>query len=264
VLSNLVALGLFTAKDRKTVPNYPHTISYDNPSGRRKLWIDPDWGYIYYRDLDADDLNIAEGVPDEKRAFQLATNLLPKLGISSALLARKPNSSDLLTQQIEATAMLWRRPGGGPPYATNLHTRGIIFLRALDGVDFERWVRGGCTIEFGSHAKVSKIEANWRKLKRDKLYPVATPDQIIKWIREGKAFYLPARDWPQAEPSSPSKLTITKVTPYYYAEAHGEFHEPNGSVYPFARLEARFDTSSTNEPTVIFCPILGEKPMGHQ
>src|ERR1017187_6763006 len=116
VLSNLVALGLFTAKDRKTVPNYPHTISYDNPSGRRKLWIDPDWGYIYYRDLDADDLNIAEGVPDEKRAFQLATNLLPKLGISSALLARKPNSSDLLTQQIEATAMLWRRPGGGPPY----------------------------------------------------------------------------------------------------------------------------------------------------
>jgi len=261
VLSNLMALGSFTAKDRKNVPNYPHFISCKDPSEKRSLWLDPDWGYISYRDLDADDLNIAEGVPDEKRAFQLATNLLPKLGISSALLARKPNSSDLLTQQIEATAMLWRRPGGGRPYATNLHTRGIIFLRALDGVDFERWVRGGCTIEFGSHAKVSKIEANWRKLKRDKLYPLATPDQIIRWIREGKASYVPARDWPQGEAPPPRKLTITKVTPYYYAEGHGEFEKPNGRVYPFAKLEARFDTGSTNEPTYIFCPILEEKPV---
>jgi hypothetical protein len=265
VVSNLMALGSFTTKDRKEVPNYPHTRFYVDRSGKRDLRIDPDWGYIDYRDHDADDMNMAEGVPDERKTFELATNLLPKLGINRALLARKPNNSDLRTRQIEGTATLWRRPGGGRPYATNLCVRGVIFIRCLDGVDcFGPGIRGGCTIEFGSHAKVSAIRADWRKLKRDKLYPVTTPEKMLEWIREGKASYFPGQDWPVGEALSPHKLTITKVTPYYYAEAHGEFHEPNGWVYPFAKLEARFDTGSTNEPTDIFCPILEEKPIGHQ
>jgi hypothetical protein len=261
-VSNLVALGSFTAKDRKNVPNYPLTLSYDDPSGQRKLWIVPDWWDVYYRDQEADDLNKAEGVPNETRTFQLATNLLPKLGIDITMLARKPGTPELRVGRVEAKAMLWHGPGGGLPYATNLHTRGIIFIRSLDGVDFEGFVRGGCTIEFGSHGKVSKIQATWRKLKRDELYPVASPQRMMQWIHEGKAKYLPGKDWP--DPLTPADtLTVTKVTPYYYAEALGEFEKPNGKVYPYAELEARFDLSSTNTPTFIFCPLLEDKPLPH-
>jgi hypothetical protein len=260
VVSNLIALGSFTEKDRKKVPNYPHTLSYKDPSGQRSLWIDPNWWDVDYRDHDADDMHKAEGVPDEAQTFQLATNLLPKLGINSACLARKPGTTDLHVGRVEGTAMLWRRPGGGLPYATNLCRRGVIFLRALDGVEFNGCMRAGCNIDFGSHAKVSQIKVTWRRLKRDKLHPVATPEKLMQWIREGRATYFPGADWPV--PVTPAHtLTITKVTPYYYAEGHGEFEKPNGWVYPFAALEAGFDLTRTNDPTLIFCPLLEDKPV---
>ncbi|MBI3849190.1 MAG: hypothetical protein HY298_02705 [Verrucomicrobia bacterium] len=261
VISNLLALGSFTTRDRKKVPGYPHTISYADPSGKRTLWIVPEWSDIRYRDSDADDMKIAEGVPDKQQAFELATNYLSKLGIEHSQLGRKPDSFELRPYFNEGKAMLYHHKGE-PAYATNLHMRGVVLMRALDGVEFYGGsARGGCTIEFGHHSRICQIDVAWRKFKRDKLYAVAEPEKLLKWIRTGTAVWQSSPEWRSPDWSSARKMTITKVTPFYYGEARSEFDKPQNRIDPFAQLEATLDTGKTNFPILVNCPILEEKPL---
>jgi len=254
VVSNLMALGSFTAKDKKEP--FPHVTSYTTADEKRLLWINPDRGYIEYRDSDADDMNIAEGVPDEKQTYDLAIQYLPKLGIDRSQLAVKPNSSELRTYVTYKEALLYKGLGM-PAYATNIPMRGVFFIRSLDGVDFfGKGVRGGCTIEIGHHAKMSQIIVGWRNLKRDKLYQVAKPETVVKWIRDGKAFLQRAPDshvnWTLAR-----KMNIVKATPFYFGEPYIDRQD---WVYPFMTLEASVDAGERHEVVTLYCPMLEKAP----
>ena len=109
-------------------------------------------------------------------------------------------------------------------------------------------------IEFGHNERVSNITVSWRKLARDKLYPLATPETILKWIREGRAVCESSPDndidWPSVK-----NMTINKVTPYYFGEVYGE---PQNFVSPFATLEATVDTGRTNLTIYLYCPLIDE------
>jgi hypothetical protein len=251
-ISNLMTLGAFTANDKnKNAP--PGILSFVSPNSKRKLWIYPERGYIDYNDYEADDMHITEGVPDEKRAFELATNYLSALNIDRSQLAKKSNG-ELRIYTAEETAMLYKERGM-PAYATNIHMRGVYFVRSLDGVDFiGNGGRGGCEIEFGHHAKVSRMLLCWRTLERDKFYPVATPETLLKWIREGKAVYEPSPDY-DIDWSSVKRMAITKITPFYFGEVYSE---PQNMISPFATLEATVDTEPTNLTVYLHCPIIDE------
>jgi hypothetical protein len=252
--SNLMTLGAFTDADRRPVPNHPQTLSFVVLDTKRTLRIDPERGYFTYTDSEADKMKIVEGVPDEKQAFRLATNYFPMLGIDPSQLAKKDGGSGLRTFSAYGQAVLYRGLKQ-PAYATNVHMRGVYFIRSLDGVDFVgTGGRGGYMIEFGHDAKVSSITVSWRKLGRDKLYPVANPVTIMKWIREGRVVCESSPDYAIEWPSL-KNMTINKVTPYYFGEVYSE---PQNFVSPFATIEAAVETGQTNLTVYLHCPIIDE------
>jgi len=187
VVSNLLVIGHFTRADRKAIPNDPSILFYEAADGKRNLRIVSKWSDIRYRDSNADDMSIAEGVPSEERASFLATDLLPQLRIDPAQLAKSADGLGLRRYPTFAKAIL-SKDFSERPYATNIHLRGITFMRALDGVEFFGGsVRGGCSVEFGHHEKIAQIWVSWRKFKRESLYRVASPETFLKWIHEAQA-----------------------------------------------------------------------------
>ncbi len=251
-ISNLMAIGGFTEADKRGVPNNPHTLSFVSQSGKRTLWIAPDLGYYSYQDSEADNMNLAEGVPDKNETFELATNLLSKLDIDFSQLARKDNSSDLRSYTTHAQALLYKGFNQAA-YTTNTHMRGIYFIRSINGADFiGTGGRGGCMIEFGHDAKISRIITSWRKLKKYKHDSVATPEMLLKRIEAGSAVYSIASedefDW-----RSVRKITINRVRPLYFGQVYSETQK---IVYPLAQIDAVADLGTTNRNIQFYCSIL--------
>ncbi len=253
----MVALGSFTYKDRRNIPGNSHVISYANQSRKRWLLINTDWSFIDYGDSDAENMHITEGVPDKERAFEIATNWLPKLNVDYSQLVKKANGDMRIYFSEEAT--MFYKGSGTPAYATNISMCDVTFKRALDGVEMSGGsARGGCDIEIGHHAKIYRLLLSWRKYKRDELYPVATSEELMNWIRKGKAVWYPAPDSHITDLSSVRKLAITKVTPYYYSDAYGAEDKPQDWAIPFAEMEATVDNGGTNMGVRIDCPIIDE------
>lgn len=256
VISNLMVLGSFVPQDRHQTEN-PQVFSFVDATSRRTLWINSEWSFVEYADQDATNIKIAEGVPDAKNVVTLGTNHLTKLGIDPDQLAKKPGTSELRSYLNDSVVTLYKGLGQ-PPYATNLYMRGVVFMRALDGVEFFGGAaRGGCMFEFGHHAKISKIMIAWRHFEREKSYTVASPDTVLKWIHEGRAVWQPEAD--SIDWNSVKSLTITNATPYYFTETYGEFVKPRNTAFPFVALQASVETATTNTSVQIHCPILVAK-----
>lgn len=258
-ISNLVVLGSFTKKDRdrttialNPIFNSPDAVVFSNSNHTHELEIHPNLGWIYYLDSKAVGRHNGNGVPkNEKKTLKLAMDYLKKLGIDRSDLATKPHSSDLQVSYILGKLTDYKT---NHTQTTFVDTRGVMIARAIDGVSFwGKGTRDGFTMEFGNDAKISELDILWRKLQRNTLYPVVKPETILKWIRDGKTkwdYLTEDLDW-----SSVKKMTINKVTPYYF----GEYHDiPQDSVYPFATLETTVDIGQTNRTIYLFCPIIDE------
>ena len=147
-----------------------------------------------------------------------------------------------------------------------MSTRHVEFPRALDGVEC-KGDGGDCVIEFGEHSQINKLQLAWRSVERDKSYAAATPDQIIKWIREGKALQKRMLtghgaetiiDWPSVK-----SLTVRTAKAYYwgiffYQRAHA--HRPffPSWVRPYAEISGTVDTGATNAYVELVCPVIDE------
>lgn len=257
VISNLVALGGFTDKDRKETPNNPRLISYANATRKRWLLINPAWAFIDYGDSDASDFHITNGVPDRQQAFKMASDWLSKLGIDDRQMFPNPNSAGVKFYGGPDTVWLYPREGG-PAYATNVHAYAVIFYRALDGVEFSGGcARGGGEIDFGHHGGISKILVSWRNYQRDKLYRTTARKKLLAEIREGKAVWYSTNvdwiDWPSVQ-----KITITKLKAYYYSEAYGESDKHQNAAFPFAEMEAVAYTGKTNIDFNFDCQVIAK------
>jgi hypothetical protein len=104
-------------------------------------------------------------------------------------------------------------------------------------------------VSFGNHAKIAELQVAWRNLTLDRKVPVASPAQIIQWVRDGKAVI----DTGLAiVPFQIKKLTITRITPYYLGK---DAFEVQKVVYPYAMLTATADTGFTNSVVRLSCPI---------
>jgi hypothetical protein len=266
-VSNLMALGSFTERDRdqtrslNPIFDRPSAMKFRSVDQTRELGVFPNLGWIEYSDSKAVVSRGIAGVPkDEAKALKLAVKYFKKLGIDRSELAAKPHSSALQPSYILGEISTYTT---NKIRTTSINRRGVMLARAIDGVSFlGKGTRDGCSIEFGNHARISQIRLLWRNLKRERLYPTATPETLIKWIREGKAGWEPPpadrfTDWPAVK-----KLTITKITAYYFGNRHFEIQD---WVYPYATLEAIADTGNTNMTVYLHCPILDEtKPLKTQ
>lgn len=218
----------------------------------KSLRIVPANGYISYFNPTASSLPgvPAEGVPSRERALQLATKLLPKLGIKESELACKPNSQELVYFVTEKRNGRFDKQK--KKAVEEVAARGVILFRQVGGVSFSGPSdSGGLRVEFGNNEQIKELAVTWRSLKPEKEEAIASKEDIVRAIKEGQAVVrLPEGFGNEAKLKS---VTITGLRPYYFGESGTE---PQTMVLPYAMLTATAETGITNFPVSLNCRIL--------
>ena len=264
-ISNLMALGSFTMRDKEKVTAeeraqlpaedraaVENVLGFETEDEARSLGILPAYGWIHYQDIHAYDVRTPiEDVPSEAMAEELGLKLLDQIGIPRSELAKRRNSSKPLTFMEGGTQGHYDKTHGRQ--VDGIYCRGVFFIRQIDGVNFAGiGVAGGFYVNFVSHAKIRELDLVWRNLQPYKKYQVTSADQITQWIKEGKAV-LPGRN---DGLDAVRRLTVTQLSPLYMGELGDKRQD---FTYPFASLDAIADTGKTNIAIDLYCPILTDK-----
>jgi hypothetical protein len=257
-VSNLMKIGRFRQADRikGSDPQWPlpkGAYGFEAADDGRTLVYMPKQGRIDFNDESAFDgpasKKTVRGVPDEATVLQLALPLLLELGISTNDIVR--NASGGL-RCVYPTGS-W----GHTDKDTQVYRRGIGFTRNLDGkeVDGQRAV----FMEFGSDAKLGKLEARWCTLRPKSTNAVPQPTRILQWIKEGRSMVLSLSGPPDARyvrASDIKKLTITSIQPRY---PYIDEDDPPKRLYPYALLAATAEFGENDtEQVFLYCPLISE------
>ena len=147
--------------------------------------------------------------------------------------------------------------------------RGIFLSRKLDGVSFWGDANNGAdgfSIEFGGRGQIRSFSLVWPNLEPEQQRLTASPEEIIRCIREHKVIVLPD-DEPNyfgriKNLAKAMKFTITKITPCYGEGVLGEVPTndvPPEFVTPLAELEAVADFGNSNMTVRLITPILASE-----
>lgn len=249
ILSNLMVYGAFTSKNlaKPTVQVSDKDLIHfqvTNGNVTRYLNMAPSVGWIEYYDGAASaNVGHEEGVPSEGEAIKLAREFLFQLGIDKALAVEKP------------TAMSVGRQGdANTSKGTNaVYSRGVFLSRRLDGVNiFGNGIGGGLFIEFGNHGKVMNFTLVWRNLMPFRPCRVATPTELVNWIKQGKSTIAE----PHEDVRKARRATIKKITVFYEGADESQRQE---YVRPFAELVIETDLPGKAARFVLHCPIIVDK-----
>jgi hypothetical protein len=265
LISNLMSLADFTQKDQYGAST-TNGIAYYNYKNR--LSISFATGDI---DLDRElrrytPTNLAEGVPGTNQLYQLAKDFIPRLGIDITEIPRTKKGGFKITSSEPSHTQYFL----GEITITNIQFRRASFGRLIDGVECEPFV-GSCAIDFGEHSQIKALSLHWRSVQRDKRYPAATSEQIVRWIRDGnmllpKAIYITGEDTAPIDWSVAKRITIEEATAHYWGEPFFGDHEDRPifprPVVPYGILTTTVDMGSTKLKVKIVCPIIDEsKPL---
>ena len=261
VISNLMALGSFTANERTAPPSElrerdKKATYFSSPDTSRHLAICPSLGFLDYRDGKAEAPNQfipVVGVPNEQEATRLGLNYLRLVGVDVSQLATKPAFCDLDLHWEVGTLSYMDEKTGTEVARTNIF--GVRFTRRIDGLDV--WGMGTCggvIIRFGNSARVASLQVCWRNIRPVELHQCPSPQQITEWLRSGQVNLGHYAGGPPlgSLPSRMKKLLITKASLYYDAHFQGD---PMDFVAPFARFDAVAELDDTTTPVWFQCPL---------
>jgi hypothetical protein len=258
-ISNLMKLGGFSETNRVWTSyrgdKLPAgVLCFRNCNDRHSLAIAPAYGIV---DLDTPTFStgLPEGVPDEARGFDLATNILTQLDIPTEQLIKTDGRLKAWFYPGEMTIY----PKGGEPITHRSHM-GVEFRRTLDGI---YCMAEHVHIDFEDQEKITRIEIRWQGIKPSKPYPVASTQQMAAWIKEGRARVQDVEgpnDGRFLQPSEIKQITIVGVTPYYTASSYFSDEVRDdvemSRMYPYVVLQADAEISPGDHETIwLFCPI---------
>ena len=253
-VSNLVASCGFTERDKKISSADEVVYKNANKFPSKQLGISRFQGSIYFEDnsVHYSATNLAKDVPIMSQMPELTTNFLLALGINPSEIEKNadgiPNFHfwEPFTQYYV-----------GNTSVTNIQFRAVSFRRSVDGGTFLGGGTGGDgLIKFGEHGKIVHMDISWRNIERFKSYPAATPEQIVKWICEGKAVLSPIPDnVPPIDWQTVKSATIKRVVLAHYA---GDRFKPSDSLMPLVSLLTTVDTGNGSIDVEIECPIIDE------
>jgi hypothetical protein len=265
-ISNLMAMGSFTEKDKRDFwPSGKDGVIFEKPFS--SLRISFVGGEIEYSSPYKTEL--AKNVPGTNDLIRLTTNLLQSIGIDASEIARRDDGRLRITWPDPTDSYTFFYP---PDHTiiSNIQSRMVLVGRALDGVQC-RGDGGDARIEFGEQGVVRSLWLYWRSVERERSYSAATPQKIIQWIREGKAFQMHmiasdgrerVIDWPAVK-----SLTVTNATAYYWGDSFFERERAGkpilpSRVYPYAEISGTVDIGATNIYVEIMCPVIDDtKPL---
>jgi len=242
MISNAMAFGNFSLLNRVQSPDKGILVFQDKPAKMgmtRRLRLCPATGWLEYIDCRAQSFPV-KGVPSFEEANRLAIELFQRLGGDTNQINPKPRSP------AEGTATTFDRKTGRD-IETVICSQMITLRRQVRGID----IGSSFIISFANEAKPDDINMDWPKLEPYKECQIAKPDQIISFLKSGRAI-IPKNnvDAPEDAP-----LTITKVQPYY-PTLEDQAAIP-GFVYPWGRLELTAHLGKTNQSVLhINCPLI--------
>ena len=151
-ISNLVALGSFTAKDKVANLGWPPTDVRSTcfSNAKRSLGCYSHLGFIEYRYPEANDNKTDEGVPTNEEARQFGTNYLKCLGLDFSQISKSVGVIASETHHFKHEPVFH--------VITNYYSREVLFGRSLDGVDFYNRAEG-CRIEFDRES-IASVKSN--------------------------------------------------------------------------------------------------------
>lgn len=256
VVSNLVTLSGFTDQDRTSKTYTGEKLSKDvlafrSRDERSSLTIAPGgFANLYSPDL-TDFKKPLEKVPDQKRAYELGLSILKQLEIPADQLIAKEG------QQLKA----WFYPGtrgyfdkAKKEFVEEPNVMGIDFRRKVDGIYcFGQNIH----IQFENREKITQLEVNWTELQPVKTWPIASSEQMISWIKEGRA-RVQSLEGPTGarwiKVADIKKVTIREVSLYYDA---GDREGATHFFYPYATLKAEAELGPGDKETFwLFCPVI--------
>ena len=186
-------------------------------------------------------------MPDDAKLEKLGLKFLKQFGIQRTNLAQKADGQ-ILTFGEKRTRGYFDQQRE-KQVEDEVIARGIFFNRRLDGVNFTGiGLGGGCKIMCANRAQIAQIKFVWPNLQPYEQRKVASPDDIMRLVREGHAVMTHKN---LVNPAEVKKLTITSCSPLYRGAAGTQEF-----VYPCAQLEAIADLGGTNVPVQLYCPIL--------
>jgi len=262
-MSNLISAGGFTMQDEK---HHHKTLSDTNEDtlwfydkGREcNLTVVPSQGWIEYWNGYAparmsDGLTHRPapviGLPDATNIESLGLQFLSQFGIQRHDLAQRADGH-LLTYGKKKTRS-YKDKKTGNYIDDEVYARGIFFNRQLDHLSFAGiGLDGGAEIEFGNNGQVSDLKLVWRNLKRYQHRLVASPDEVMRAIREGKAVMTHKN---LVKASNVKRLTITDMSMLYMG---APTEQSQDVVYPFAQLEAIANMGTNSVQIQLYCPVL--------
>lgn len=250
-ISNLVALGPFESKD--LAHSNATEMLYKKSDQVTSLWVSFRLGAIRYQIRSPyGPTNLAQNVLTMADLPQLTTNFLREIGIDMSEVSRKSDGSPDFHYWEPFTEYFINHA-----FVTNIEFRAVNFRRAVDS---GLWI-GGSTggdgrVQFGPNGKPTSIWLSWRTLERDKKHATASPELIIKWIRQGKA--VQGMIVMGTEPinwKTVKSATITKAEICYYA---GDTFDPSDALTPLVALWTTVDTGHDQREVEIDCPIMAD------
>lgn len=250
-VSNLLQLADLTPKNRKRPPSGGvfddrDVQCYGDRGETRHLLLIPSQGYIVLRKegVTAGPKDEVVGVPEIRKALNLALGLLPMIGISKSEIATN-SQSGLPVSLMEATDFYKDKATG--QVVSNVISRGVNLTRQIDGIPV--WGSAGMFAHFGNEGKLAELNVTWRAVAPFKECSVPLPDDFMRLVKTGKALI---RD---GERDSFKSLLVTKVRLYYW-EGSGSGRQ--GRIYPFAVLDAKTNLEGERAKIEIFVPFAND------
>lgn len=250
VISNLVALGRFTNKDKSKAPVEDRlrkgSLYFATKDGERRLGIYPATGVIEYADRKAKSLmkESVKDVPSDDEVLKLGLRHLELLEIPREELAVIPE-----TGELRVLRQMSRRGRQGED-KSEVYSRGIFFIRSLDRIAFQGVGQlDGVTLNFGNEGKVAELEVVWSSCTKDREIPTPSTEKIVNLIRNGSC--ATAQALPSLEEAK--KITLTKATPYYLGLERGS---QATTIRPFLLLDVEILLTDGKTITAnCYCPV---------
>jgi len=260
VISNAIVLGSLQSKGFPKPSTNDFSIAEPQerpePAGHTIFSITPGDAFMYYS-MPYSRAGSGKEIPNDETILMRAEKYASLLGLDLARLVLKSRYTHLCdTDQ-----------NGEPTH--HVCGRGVFLCRQLDGVAFfsarnEGDGAEGFSMEFGSHGQIRFFSLRWSTLERYERQQTISPQEVIRCIRAHKTFVLPngneAGFFERLNKlAGANKLTITKITPYYWDFGFGEMPTndmPSKFATPLAELEAVADFGNSNATVRLLSPII--------
>jgi len=250
-ISYLKSLGSFT--DGNKIQSNSQGVLFAAQGNAKNLSITFKVGAVEFHNFGHyGPTNLAKNVPPMSALPSLMTNFAGKMGINIQEIAKQGDGTPDFHCSESATEYFANRA-----FITNVTFRAVSFRRNVDGADWVGNNTGGdCRVEFGENGRPTAIALSWRNLEPYKMYPTATSDQIVDWVRKGRAVQnMIPMDAESIDWKSVKSLTVTKAEVCYYA---GGPFEPSNWLVPFVALWTTVNRGHETIDVEIDCPIIDE------